>query len=107
MTVHAAAADGPRAAGLNRDVVIDRRRVARADVAALAKHRHLRDEHPLVGRPMRVVARDAAFPSRCMLEQEGPALLGVARDTAFVYPVPHPELADVGRAMRVMARRAR
>ena len=65
VAVDAAAPDDPRAPVLHRQVVVDGRRVARADVTALAEHRRLRHEHAVVVAAMRIVAGDAAVRHRC------------------------------------------
>ena len=78
MTVHAPAIDDADAAALNREVVVDRRGMARPDVAPLAKHRQLCHQQAIVGRSMRIVARDAALAAGRVLEQERSTFLGVA-----------------------------
>src|SRR5436190_20341230 len=82
VAVDAAAADQPVAAGLQRHTVVDRRRMPRSDMTALAQHRRPRHEHLLGRRAVRVVAGDAALATGGVLEQEGAALLGVARHAA-------------------------
>src|SRR5687767_7137409 len=72
-------------------------------VTPLAEHRLLRDEHPIVVRPVRIVAAGAVLASGRVLPQEGTALLGVATGTALVDGVANLEHADVGGPMRVVA----
>src|SRR3954470_21412543 len=81
---HAAATHDPDATGLYLSVVINRRGMVRSDVAPLAEHRHLCDQQPLVRRPVWIVARHAALTTGRMLEQDRPALLGVAADARLV-----------------------
>ena len=78
----------------------------RADVAPLAEHRELRDEHAIVVGPVRVVAGVAGLAHRRVVPEIGPALLGVAADARLVDPVADLEHPDVGRSVRVVARRA-
>src|SRR5688572_33276734 len=96
MAVHAAAADNAWAAVPHGETVVHRGRMSRADVTALAQHGHLRNEQPVVRRPVRVVARHAAFAAGGVLEQEWATLFRVARDAALIDPVADPELLHVG-----------
>src|SRR5712691_4302776 len=78
MTVDAATIDDADAATLNREVVVDRRGMARPDVAPLAEHRQLCHQQAIVGRTVGVVTRDAALAAGRVLEQERSTLLRVA-----------------------------
>ena len=52
------------AAGGQLRTVVNRRRMARANVTALTEHRELRHKHAIVVGPVRVVTRVARFPHR-------------------------------------------
>src|SRR3954467_3138217 len=55
------------AARVHLGLVVDRRRVAARDMAALAEHRQLGDQQPLVVRSVRVVAGDAALAGHLVI----------------------------------------
>src|SRR5262249_44589268 len=74
-------------------------------VTLLAEHRRPRNKQRCVIRPVRLMAVRATFAYRRVLEQERPALLGVALIAGFVDAgCPHHLLAD--RAMWLVTRRA-
>ena len=106
VAVDAATRQHPVAAVVQLRLVVDGGRVPRVVVAPLAQHRRLGDEHALVLRPVRIVTARAVVAHRSVLVQERPALLGVAADARLVQPVAGLEQLDVGRAVRVVARRA-
>ena len=85
MTVDAAAADHAVAAVVQLRLVVNDRRMAAADVAPLAEHRHLRDEHPVVVRAVRIVAARAVLASCRVLPEIRAALLGVAARARLVF----------------------
>src|SRR5204863_7401614 len=78
VAVDATASDHPVARGGELRAVVDRRGVPAADVAALAEHRLLGDQHAVVVRAVRIVAAGAALAPGRVIVQERPALLGVA-----------------------------
>src|SRR5471032_3362930 len=78
VTVDAAAADQAVAPSGQLHAVVDRRRMPGADVTPLAEHRKLRDEHPVVVGPVRIVTRVARLADRRVIPQERPSLLGMA-----------------------------
>ena len=84
VAVDAAAADRAVARGRDLRAVVDRRRMPAADVAALAEHRQLRDQHALVVRAVRIVAGRAVLAAGGVIPQERPALLGVAARARLV-----------------------
>src|ERR1043166_4110447 len=106
MAVHAAASDDPVAARGKLRAVVNRRGMPRADVAALAEHRRLGDEHPLVVAAVRIVTGVAGLTNRRVIPQERPALFRVAARARLVDPVADLEHPHARRAVRVMAGRA-
>src|SRR5262249_6831414 len=78
MAVHAGASNHAVAAAGHLRSVVDRRRMPAADVASLAEHRRLRDEHAVVVRTVRIVAAGAVLAAGRVLPEERAALLGVA-----------------------------
>ena len=91
---------------VQEEAFVDRRRMPRGHVAALAEERQLRDEHPVVVAAVRVVARHAGVRDRRVLPQIRSALLGVAAGAALVDRRADLQQPDVGRPMRVVARGA-
>jgi hypothetical protein len=106
VTVDAAPLDESVAAVGQSRGVVDGRRMSSADVAPLTKHRHLRHQHPVVDRAVRVVTRAAGFPAGGVIPQERTALLGMAREAGFVDVVAHLQQLHVRGAVRVVAARA-
>src|SRR5262245_9707074 len=106
VTVHAPAIDDPHALALNGEIVVDGRRMSRADMTALTEHRKLGDEQPIVGGTVWIVTGDAALTTCGMFEQERPALLCVTGNACLVDPVADAQQAYVRRSVRVMTRRA-
>src|SRR5262249_35214433 len=106
MAVHAAAPDGAVARRRDLRSVVDRRRVTAADVAPLAEHRLLGDQHAIVVRAVRIVAARAVLASRGVVPDEGAALFRVAGRARFVQRVADLQHADVGRSVRAVAGRA-
>ena len=106
VAIHTAASDQSVAAGHELAAIVDGRRMSGADMTPLAEHRQLRNEHPLLVRSMRIVARVAGLANRRVVPQIRAALLGVTADARFVHPIAHSQQAGVGRPVRVMTRRA-
>ena len=78
----------------------------RRHMAALTQHRHPHDQHPVVRRPVRVVAGGAVLSNRCVLPQHRPAHFRVAADAHFGDRASGLQFLDVAdRAMRVVTRR--
>ena len=106
MAGHAAAAEQPVAA-FHDLVVVNCRRVPRVVMAPLAEERQLRYQHAIVVRTVGIVTGRTTFTADArVLEQERSALLGVARSARFVHAVAGLQQSDVGRPVRVVARRA-
>src|SRR5437588_11954457 len=80
--------------------------MSRAYMAALAEHRKLRDEHSIVVRTVRVVARITGLSYRGVVPQERTALFRMAADAHLVDPVADLQHSNVRRSVRVVARRA-
>src|SRR5262245_41799186 len=96
MTVHARSTEHPVAlVGGDLVLVVERRRMAAGDVAALAEHRHPHDQHPVVRRSVRVVTRRAVLAYRRVLPQHRTAHLGVAAGTQFADRAADLEVLDV------------
>src|SRR3954471_21787648 len=94
------------AARVHLGLVVDRRRVAARNMAALAQHRQLGDQQPLVVRSVRVVTGDAALAGHLVIPQERTALLGVAGRARFVDGVAFTQHLHVLRPVRIVAGRA-
>ena len=108
VAVHARPAEHPVAL-VHGDgvVVVDRRRMPRRDVAALAEHRHADGQHAIVRRPVRVVTRRAVLADGRVLPEHRPAHLRVAAGAALADRAADLQRLDVAdRAVRVVARRA-
>src|SRR4029453_17881045 len=88
---------------LHGQVVVDRRWMPGADVAALTEHRRLGHQHAVVGGAVWIVAAHTALAPGGVLEQERASLLRVTGHTALVDPAADGQLLDVGRAMRIVA----
>ena len=109
MTVHARPAEHAVAL-VHRDrvVVVDGRWVARGDVAALTQHRHAHDEHAIVRRAVRVVARRAILLHWCVFPQHRATHLGMAAHATLRHGTADLERLHVAdRTVRVVARGAR
>lgn len=105
MAVHARAAEEP-VARRSHGVVVDCRWMPRANMAALAEHGKLSDEHAVVRGPVRVVTTDTALSTGRMFPEERAALFGVATDAGLTDPVARLQQLDVGGSMRIVATRA-
>src|SRR6266508_2390114 len=81
--------------------------MARCHVTALAEEGDLGDEEALVVGPVRVVAGHAGVDDRGVLPQVRPAFLAVAARAGIVDRRAHLQQLDVGRSVRVVARRTR
>jgi len=92
----------------NGVVVVDGRWVARGDVAALTQHRHAHDEHAIVRRAVRVVARRTVLFHWRVFPQHRATHLGMAAHATLRHGAAHFERLHVAdRTVRVVARGAR
>src|SRR5688500_3336516 len=87
--------------------LIDGRRMPRRDVTTLTQERRFAHQHPIVVRPVRVVAGHAALGDRGVLPQVGSTLLGVTTGAALVDGGACLQESDVRASVNVMTGRAR
>ncbi len=107
MTIRAGPIEQSRVLSIHRGLVIDGRRVARADVAPLANEiGPLGHEHPIMERTVRVVAIQTIFTNGGMLKQHGSPFFLVAFHAQFVHGS-RLELFRERRPVRIMATVAR